>query len=225
MQETSTSNTGLIAGVIIAAVLIFGGLTWAILSAPSSNAPVSNGNVTFNDATSSPSVGPDDAKVVVHIYGDFQCPACKAAEPGVEAAIAAFKDRVKFIWKDFPLLTIHRNARAGSNAARCAQDQGKFWEMHDLLYTQQDSWAEQSDPKDSFSAYASQLGLDVNAFNSCYASSKDDDKVMADESEGITNGVNATPTFYVNKAQYVGMGADQWTNVLNAALASASTTK
>ena len=97
--------------------------------------------------------------------------------------------------------------------------------MHDLLYAQQESWAEQPDPKASFSAYASQLGLDVNAFNSCYASSKDDDKVMADEAEGNANGVNATPTFYVNNSQYVGMAADQWTTVLNAALASATTTK
>jgi len=224
MQETSTSNKGLIAGVIITAVLIFAGLTWAILSAPSGTGPVS-GNATFNDTEKTPFVGPADAAVVVHIYGDFQCPACKAAEGGVRAAMQQFQDRVKFVWKDFPLLTIHRNARAGANAARCAQDQGKFWPMHDLLYAQQESWAEQSDPSSSFSAYANQIGLDVNAFNSCYSSNKFDNLVMADEAEGTSNGVNATPTFYVNKTQYVGMAPDQWTNVLNAALASATTTK
>jgi protein-disulfide isomerase len=224
-MEQGTTNKPLLIGVVAAAVLIFAGLTWAILSAPSSTAPKSNAKAIFNDSASTPFVGPATAAVTVHIYGDFQCPACKAAEPGLEAAIAQFKDRIKFVWKDFPLLTIHRNARAGANVARCAQDQGKFWPMHDLLYANQDSWAESADPKDSFSAYAGQLGLDVNAFNACYTATKEDDKVMADENEGLANGVNATPTFYVNDTQYVGMAPDQWTSVLNAALASATTTQ
>jgi protein-disulfide isomerase len=223
-MDQGSTNKPLLIGVIAAAVLIFAGLTWAILSAPSGT-PTVTGNVTFNDTSSTPSIGPSDAAVTVHIYGDFQCPACKAAEPGLEAAIQQFKDRVKFVWKDFPLLTIHRNARDGANAARCAQDQGKFWEMHDLLYTEQDSWAEQPDPSASFSAYAGRLGMDVSKFDACYSAKTDDDTVMADENEGTANGVNATPTFYVGKTQYVGMAAGQWAGILNAALAAASSTK
>jgi protein-disulfide isomerase len=221
-QSSSSSNAGLIAGVIAVAVLIFGGLTWAILSAPSGGSPVSGGKATFNDNASTPFVGPATAAVTVHIYGDFQCPACKAAEPALEAAMAQFKDRVKFVWKDFPLST-HRHAREAANAARCAEDQNKFWEMHNLLYVQQDSWVAQADPAASFTAYAGQLGLDVNAFNACYSSKHNDDKVAADISEGNGNGVNATPTFYVNDDQYVGMDPNQWSNILNAALAKAST--
>ncbi|HVM91068.1 MAG TPA: thioredoxin domain-containing protein [Verrucomicrobiae bacterium] len=224
-MENGSSNKPLLIGVIVCAVLIFAGLAWAILTAPPGGAPSNNGTASFHDTASTPFVGPADAAVTVHIYGDFQCPACKAAEPGLEAAMSQFKDRVKFVWKDFPLLTIHRNARAGANAARCAQDQGKFWEMHDLLYANQETWAESNDPKSAFAAYASQLGLDVNSFNSCVASSQDDDKVMADENEGLANGVNATPTFYVNDAQYVGLSADQWAPILNAALASASSSQ
>lgn len=220
-----TSNKGLLIGIVAAAVLIFAGLVWAIVAAPSGTGPVSSENVSFTDSSSTPFVGLENSPVVVRMYSDFQCPACKSAEPGVRAAIEKYKDRVKFVWKDFPLITVHQNARAAANVARCSQDQGKFWEMHDLLYSKQEIWSPQPDPRASFEEYAAQLKLDVTSFATCLDAKKNDDKIMADEAEGTKNGVNATPTFYVNKTQYVGMPAEQWSTVLDAALASASSSK
>lgn len=220
-MQQEASNKGLIIGVVAVAVLIFAGLTWAILSAPSEG-PGLIGNAEFTD-TDSPFVGPAESNVTVHIYGDFQCPACKVAEPALKAAMNEFKDRVKFVWKDFPLSNIHKNARNASNVARCAQDQGKFWEMHDALYVNQEAWSGQSDPGPTFITYAQQLGLDGNALKTCYDARTHNARVSADESEGIRNGVNSTPTFFVNKAKYIGMSPDQWSSVLNAALAAQGT--
>jgi len=125
-----SSNKGLLIGTIVVAVLIFLGLIWAVLSVPNDGGttPLPSGQVSFNDEND-PSIGPDDAKVVVRLFEDLECPACKAAEPGVSYAIEKYSDRVRFIWNDFPLDSIHRNARAGANAARCAEEQGKFWNI------------------------------------------------------------------------------------------------
>lgn len=220
MQE-STNNRGLIIGTIVVAGLVFVALAWAIISAPSNpSSGVSNGGdaVGFSDETA-PTIGPSDAKVVVHLFGDFQCPACKNFEPATEYAINKYKDRVKFVWKDFPLMTVHPNARNGANAARCAENQGKFWEFHSLLYAQQDGWAGQADPRAAFIAYANQLGMDQNAFSSCYDARSSDGKIMDGVNDGMKNQVNATPTVFIQNSRYNGLTADDWDRLLTAALA------
>ncbi|MCR4256770.1 MAG: DsbA family protein, partial [Candidatus Uhrbacteria bacterium] len=102
MQESTSSNKGLLIGTVVVAAVIFLGLIWAIMSAPSENPGVQgNESVTFNDAGAAFRGNPD-AKVVVHIYSDFQCPACKAQETAIAYAVDKYADRVKFVWKDFP---------------------------------------------------------------------------------------------------------------------------
>lgn len=217
MQESS--NKGLLIGTIGLAVLVFAGLAWAILSAPSSPATgTGNTAVGFSDDTA-PKIGPSDSKVVVHLFSDFQCPACKAFEPAAEYAVNKYKDRVLFVWKDFPLMSIHPNARNGANAARCAEDQGKFWEYRQVLYAQQDSWAGQGNPEPAFLAYARQLGLDEGTFTSCYEGRKDDSKVMDGVTDGNKNGVNATPTVFINGVSHNGLTTDDWDKLLSAELA------
>ncbi|MCE9586043.1 DsbA family protein [Candidatus Uhrbacteria bacterium] len=169
MQETSNRNV--LIGIVVTAVLVFGGLVWAIVSAPPST-PVSGGPLSFEDA-GDPFIGPENATTVVRLFSDFQCPACRAAEAGVNYAIEKYKSKVKFIWNDFPLMSIHPNARLAANAARCAQDQGQFWEMKDKLYTEQTSWATGKDPAADFKAYAGQLGLDAGTFGTCLDSTLD----------------------------------------------------
>ncbi len=217
MQESS--NKGLLIGTVAVAVLVFAGLAWAILQAPASPGGTGAQAVGFSDGTA-PTIGPDDAKVVVHLFSDFQCPACKAFEAPLEYAVNKYKDRVKFVWKDFPLMSIHPNARNGANAARCAEDQGKFWEYKMALYAQQDNWAGQTDPKPAFLAYAKQLGLDEAAFSTCYDSRKDDSKVMDSVADGDKNSVNATPTVFINGTRYNGLTTDKWDQLLTAALAN-----
>lgn len=226
MQQQS--NTGLIVGIIAATVVLFGGLVFALSRAPSTgpaNGPQDE-QVSFADQVD-PVEGPDRAPVTVHLYEDFQCPACAASHPVVKAIMEKFKDRVRFIWKDFPLEQIHPSARAGANAARCAQVDSKFWEYENVLYTQQDDWVSSANQTDRFVAYAKQLGMDDAKFRTCLTSKTHDGKVSNNLNEGLRNRVDRTPTFFINNKRYFGMSETDWTNALEkelAAVAAASTT-
>lgn len=210
MQDASNKN--LLIGIVVAAVLVFGGLVWAILSAPPST-PVLNGTITFDD-TGDPFIGPENATTVVRLFSDFQCPACRAAEAGVNYAIEKYKDKVKFIWNDFPLMSVHPNARLAANAARCAQDQGKFWEMKDKLFEGQASWASGRDPAADFKAYAAQVGVDVGAFGTCLDQRTNDAKVMASYQEGVKNGVDRTPTVFIDNERRFSLTPTEWDQML-----------
>ncbi len=210
MQDASNKN--LLIGVAVAAVLVFGGLVWAIMSAPTS-APLANGELIFDDAND-PFIGPENATTVVRLYSDFQCPACRAAEGGVNYAIEKYKDKIKFVWKDFPLMTIHPNARLAANAGRCAQDQGKFWEMKSKLYDGQSSWDSSRDPSADFKAYALQIGLNVDQFNTCLDSRANDAKVMAAYQEGVRNNVDRTPTTFVGTERLFSLTPTEWDQAL-----------
>lgn len=214
----------LIAVIIASTVLVFGGLVFALWRLPSGGINP-NGQVSFFDANA-PTLGKADANVVVRLYSDFQCPACKAAEPAFRAIVEEFKDRVKFVWKDFPLTAIHFNARVAANAARCAEAQGKFWEYHDKLFETQANWSFEQNPKERFAQFARDLGLNETEFTKCFDSRQFDDRVMADVREGEGNGVNATPTFYVNDRQAQVRTEAQWRSVLNQVIREqASSTK
>ncbi len=216
-----TQQAKLISAIIASTVLIFGGLTYLLMRAPS-DSPTPNGTIVFDDADAI-SVGKADAAVVVRMYSDFQCPACRSVEPVVKAIRTEFADRVRFIWKDFPLMQIHKNARNAANAARCANAQGKFWEYHDRLFDTQDAWSSLGDPKDRFVQFARETGLNEGDFTTCYNRSQFDGDVMDDVDEGEKNGVDSTPTFYVNNTEVRPRSEAEWRVVLNAALQQAAT--
>ncbi len=211
-----SSQHKLIAAIVAATVLLFGGLVFALLKLPSSGQNPS-GQVSFSD-TNAPTKGKADASIIVRFYSDFQCPACKASEPALRNIMEEYKDRVKFVWKDFPLMTIHPNARIAANAARCAESQGKFWEYHDRLFETQEGWSPERNPKDRFVQFAREIGLNEADFTKCYDDRQFDEKVMADVREGEGNGVNATPTFYINDRQAQVRSEAQWRSVLNQVL-------
>jgi protein-disulfide isomerase len=142
--------------------------------------------------------GPENAKVTLVEFGDYQCPACASSEPMIKQLIAAYPNDLRFSFRNFPLLSIHPNAMDTAKAAEAAALQGKFWEMHDLLYEQQNVWANLGNPDDQLKAYAEQLDLDVNKFMSDYRGQATTDRVNRDFNDGGALGVNATPTFYVN---------------------------
>lgn len=217
-------NTGLVIGIVGVSVLLFAGLVWLVMRMPADPSSRNAGqpeNVSFQDEGSA-SEGPTDAKVVVHLYSDFQCPACRATEPIVMEIMRAYKDRVRFVWKDFPLEQIHRNARAAANAARCAAAQGKFWEYHDVLFTKQSDWESSSDPASKFKEYAPGVEVDLAAFTACLANRPHDVAVMRDVSEGLRNKVDRTPTYFINNRRYFGMSAAEWKKHLDAALREGS---
>lgn len=142
--------------------------------------------------------GSKDAKVALVEYGDFQCPACGAYYPLVKNLETDFPDNLAVIYRDFPLTSIHKNAMNGAKAAEAAGLQGKFWEMHDMLYEKQDEWSGLGDPKDTFAGYAETIGIDKDQFLTDYGSKEVQDKISADINVANQLGVNATPTFYLN---------------------------
>ncbi|MFZ2803721.1 MAG: thioredoxin domain-containing protein [Patescibacteria group bacterium] len=208
----NTSRSLILGGIGLFVVLIVGGLVWAIMAGPGPTS--ANGttvtNVSFND-DNDPTVGPADAALVVHIFGDIQCPACREAEPGLRYAMDTYKDKVKFVWDDFPLTTLHPNARIAATASRCAEAQGKFWEFRDMLYDNQPDWADLAAPTNQFVTYAKSLGLDTNSFTSCVAEDTYSQKIANDMAEGNSDNVEATPTFFIGNVKVEGgMTNAQW---------------
>ena len=144
--------------------------------------------------------GKADSKVVLIEYGDFQCPGCGSAEPGVEKVTNDYKDYVAFVFRNFPLTSVHQNALAAASAVEAAGLQGKYWEMHNLVYTNQNDWNTLSTDQRTakFTDYASQLSLDTTKFKTDMASSAVSQKISFDQAIGYKVGVDSTPTFTLN---------------------------
>ncbi|TSC66645.1 MAG: DSBA-like thioredoxin domain-containing protein [Candidatus Doudnabacteria bacterium Gr01-1014_77] len=149
------------------------------------------------------------AKVNVVEFGDYQCPACSVAEPKVQELLAKYKDNKEFnfVFRSFPLPQ-HPNAMIASEAALAAGEQGKYFEMHSKLYTNQAEWENSPDPLDIYTKYATELGLNVNVFREAVRGEKFKDQILKDRSIAESIGVNATPTFFVNDKPFVGIPGD-----------------
>lgn len=148
-------------------------------------------DVALTDAD--PSTGAATAPVTIVEFSDFQCPFCQSVAPTLKKIREAYGDKVRLVWKDFPLTQIHPQAFKAGEAAHCAGDQGKFWEYHDRLFGNQEA-LQPSDLKE----HAETLGLDPTAFNTCLDTSKYGERVRDGVAEGTRLGVASTPTLYVN---------------------------
>lgn len=141
-------------------------------------------------------VGTGNVQVVE--FGDFQCPACGQAYPDVKKLKEEFKDKITFVFRNFPLSSIHPNAQLAAEAAEAAGSQGKFWEMHDKLFETQSQWSSLGDPTSIFVQYAGELKLDVDRFTSDITSRANKERISDDQSDGYAVGVSGTPTFFIN---------------------------
>lgn len=131
-------------------------------------------------------------------FGDFQCPACGAYEPIVRQVTANNAQTLKVVFKHFPLTQIHQNALLAAKASEAASNQGKFWEMHDMLYDNQKTWEGSLNARDMFVGYATSLGLNAKQFTDDLNSAAVEEKILAEYKEGTMLGVQGTPTFFVN---------------------------
>lgn len=131
-------------------------------------------------------------------YSDFQCPACKAYQPMLQQLMAENSDKVRLVYRHYPLRSIHPNAQAAAEAAEAANKQGKFWEMHDVLFNTQTDWSTLRDPKSKFEEYARSLGLNVDQFKADQDSKETSNKIDADYLSGTQSGVQGTPTFFLD---------------------------
>ncbi len=136
--------------------------------------------------------------VILIEYGDYQCPFCKNYYPIVKQVQQAYGDEITFQFRNYPLNQIHPHAFEAARAAEAAGKQDKYFEMHDLLYENQDSWANAGNVSTIFESYATQLGLNVEQFKTDVASEEVSSIINADIKEGQAIGVTATPTFILN---------------------------
>jgi protein-disulfide isomerase len=143
--------------------------------------------------------GKTDSKVTFVEYGDFQCPVCGSYYPTVTQVMQKYQDKVKFQFRNLPLSQVHQHAFAGARAAEAASNQGKFWEMYDILFTNQQAWSTAASPIPFFEQYAAQIGLDVNKYKTDFASDQVNKAINADiNAFKKTGDAMATPTFYLN---------------------------
>jgi protein-disulfide isomerase len=136
---------------------------------------------------------PNTAKIVLVEYGDYQCPYCGHAFPLVKKFIEEYGDEVAFVFRNFPLTDSHQYAMAAATIAEAAGKQGKFWEMHDLIYNNQNLLSE-----NMLKECVATLNLDVNKIENDITTSNLQDKIEADFEGGVRSGVNGTPSFFVN---------------------------
>jgi protein-disulfide isomerase len=143
--------------------------------------------------------GPADAPVTVVEYGDYECPYCGEAYPVVKALQERLGDQVRFMFRNFPLNQAHPHAEHAAEAAEAAGAQGKFWEMHDLLYENQDALED-----DDLLKYAKALRLDLPRFVKEMEAHHYAERVREDFRSGVRSGVNGTPTFFINGTRHDG---------------------
>lgn len=145
--------------------------------------------------------GDPKAKVVVVEYSDFQCPACRAYYPITRELTTEFGGQIAFVYRHFPLIGIHANAELAARAAQAASKQGKFWEMHDLLFEKQEEWAKTADIKPLFRSYASLVDISVDQFETDWNSTEIKNLVKAERTSAIKFGLSGTPSFFINGKQ------------------------
>ena len=143
-------------------------------------------------------MGPDNAPVTIVEFSDYQCPYCSRAETTVQEVLKKYGDKVRFVYRDYPL-SFHPNAENAAIGAGCAKDQGKFWEMHGAMFNNQAKLG-----KDDLVATAAGLGMDKDKFKACLDAGKHKDEVQKDFQDGMKYGVTGTPTFFINGIMMVG---------------------
>jgi protein-disulfide isomerase len=196
---------------VLAAVAVLGAsiLGYTLYRKP---AGVVGTEIKVDPATAGPAqgytLGNADAPVNIIEFADFECPGCghfaSVTEPDVRKRIIE-PGLARLTFYDFPLPQ-HRNSRAAHNAAACAADQGKFWEMHDQLFGAQDQWNTEAtdNPKPFFQKYASDIGLNTSVWEACFDSRKHEGRITANAAEGERRQVGSTPTFIVGTKSYPG---------------------
>lgn len=207
---------GCCAGIFLfVLVVLFAILVWRIYrqqKMPSPEVPIARNFTTASVPTPTstttaiaatdddPSVGPKDARVTVVEFSDFECPFCRQAFPIVRELMVRYGDRVRFIYRDFPVTQVHDNAQKAAEAGACAHAQGKFWPMHDKIF--------QSIPAitvPDLKRYAREVGLDTMQFEKCLDEGQFSSEVQQDLADGVALGVRGTPTWFFNGRKVEGV--------------------
>ena len=173
---------------------------------PSSQAPANGANVQQRPvalkgvpgAEPPHTLGPANAPVQLEEFGDFQCPPCGMFHPILEQMHEEFGDKLRITFREFPLVPAHQHAVTAASSAEAAGLQGKFWEMHDLLYEHQADWKDKLDVRPIFEEYAKQIGLDLERWKRDAGSEQVAQRIFLDGKRGHSMGVKGTPTVFIN---------------------------
>ncbi len=205
---------------IILILIIIGGIYFYILVKDNVD-DIENTNdgavpIGLLDTIDDPYIGGKDAKVIIVEFSDFQCPYCLSAYYTLKDIREKYGDKIKFVYRDMPNDAIHPHARKAAEAGECAQEQGKFWELHDMIFENQ--LVDISVP--AIKRFASEIGLDTKSFNTCLDSGKYAEEVEQDLTTGIIAGVTGTPTFFINGYILTGTNTyDRFVNTIDELLA------
>ena len=161
--------------------------------------------------------GPENPELTVIEYSDFQCPFCAEYAKWLTQLRAKYGDRVKFVFRNYPLAD-HEWAQFAAQVGYAASLQGKFWEMHDLLFERQDEWASSSDPRPLFDSYAESLGLDMDKFHADADAQSTVDFIKKQAEEGKEAGVNHTPWFVIGDESVLPRSLEQFDKAIQEAL-------
>lgn len=202
-----TQEAKVLAGIGLITLLIIGGAVFFL--SKSSPTPTNPEQINAENSANlirdfNHKIATDSAKVNIVEFSDFQCPACKMAEPIRKQILGEYAGKVNFIYRHFPLPQ-HQNAKNAVSAAEAAGLQGKFWEMHDKLFETQLDWENESNPLPKYLEYARELSLDLTKFNQDYNAKPLQKNMDQDISDGMTLGINSTPTFFVGNAKLPGV--------------------
>lgn len=197
----------LIVVILFAAVAVGWVLLRSSQQSRNSNAPTPDPALEVQGAEPAHVQGNPNAPVTLEEFGDFQCGACGSYHPEVKKIEAEYGDKLKVIFRELPLVTMHPHALLAAQAAEAAGLQGKFWEMHDKLYDNQVTWTEKSDLVPVFVDYAKQIGLNPDQFMKDLNGEKVAARIFQDGKRAHSLGLKGTPTFFVNGQEAKG---DQW---------------
>lgn len=206
-QKNNSIKWIAIAAVSALFLILFVGVI--IVAKNKNNPQASNASVSFADnghprmltsqgEDATISANPAVKSITLVEYGDIQCPACKVYHPIVKQLLASYPERVKLIFKNFPLTSVHPNAMNAAIAAEAVGRQGKYFQFVDLMYEKQDEWAGLDDPQPKFEEYVKSLGLSVEQFQKDQKDPAIAKLINDERNEGIQNGVSGTPSFFVD---------------------------
>jgi protein-disulfide isomerase len=166
-------------------------------------------------------IGSNVSGVTLVEYADYQCPFCGQFHPLVKQVAEKYKDQIQFQYRNLPLLQVHQNAMAAARAAEAADKQGKFWDMHDLIFQNQTTWSQSNTASSIFEQYATQLGLNLVQFKKDVASSAINDIINADINEfKKTKEPMSTPTFFLDGKKIDAASLDEFSKLIDAAIAA-----
>lgn len=204
-----------IGGIII---ILIGLMIWGVSGgSPSINPPFTVDAVHPLDNVE----GNASSSVIIIEYSDFECPACRSYYSVVKQLVVEFGSQAAFVYRHFPLTEIHTNAEFAARAAQAAGKQGKFWEMHNLLFEKQDEWAKVANIEPMFESYASLLGISVEQFKTDFNSKEIINLVKAERANAIKLGLAGTPSFFINGKQIQNPSSvDAFRTVIKDAIAS-----